>query len=143
MQRPRTIYLLRRAQLWIQSRLEEALSGQGLTPTQYTVLSLSDRGEGEALSSAQLARRAGVSSQSMNEVVGALQRKGLIEREEAPENRRILRTRLTAEGRRLLDVCEAAVDALEGQMLAGFAPDEVQSMRDGLQKIVPPARRDS
>lgn len=133
----RTIYLLRQVQLAAQVRLEDVLRAPGLTPAQYTVLSLSG-GQGPGPSSADLARRAGVSAQSMNEIIGALESKGLIHRQEALENRRILRIRLTEQGASLLSRCERLVDRAETGLLATLSPPEVEVLRGLLRKVLDP-----
>ncbi|MFT8243789.1 MarR family winged helix-turn-helix transcriptional regulator [Roseomonas sp. BN140053] len=143
----RTMYLLRQAQLASYARLEAALAGFGLTPTQYTALSLSDRpgeggeerAEGQAgsgPSSAELARRLGVTAQAMNEMIAALERKGLIRRREAAENRRILRISLTAEGTALLARCDAVVDGVEQEFLGVLAGGELDALRGTLVRLV-------
>ena len=73
---------------------------KGLSVAQYTTLSILRSRSG--LSNAQLARRLWVTPQSMNEVISALERAGLIERVPDVANRRILRTALTRDtaGRR-------------------------------------------
>ena len=124
----RTSYLLRQAQLRIYAAMVERLGALGLTPVQYTVLSLSSREGG--LSSADLARRTQITPQSMNEVITALHRKGLIRRHEAPENRRILRVALTKEGNRLLPECERQMDRLEAEFFRCFGKSELTAFRN-------------
>ncbi len=130
----RTSYLLRQAQLRIYAAMVERLGALGLTPVQYMVLSLSSREGG--LSSADLARRAQITPQSMNEIIGALHRKGLITRHEAPENRRILRVVLTKEGSRLLPECERQMDRLETEFFDCFDDSELTAFRDLLSKFL-------
>jgi DNA-binding MarR family transcriptional regulator len=136
----RTIYLLRQTQLRIYAAMVELLGALGLTPVQYMVLSLSSREGG--LSSADLARRAQITPQSMNEVITALHRKGLITRHEAPENRRILRVVLTKEGNRLLPECERQIDRLEAEYFRCFEKDELTAFRDLLSRFLEAHRAD-
>ena len=56
--------------------------------------------------------------QSMSEVIDALERKGLIERNPHPSHGRLLPATLTPKGRGVLAACERVVDELEGIMLA-------------------------
>jgi DNA-binding MarR family transcriptional regulator len=137
----RTSYLLRQAQLRIYAAMVERLDALGLTPVQYMVLSLSSREGG--LSSADLARRAQITPQSMNEVIAALHRKGLISRHEAPENRRILRVVLTKEGSRLLPECERQIDRLEADLFGCFNKSELTAFRDLLSTFLESRRIDS
>ena len=135
----RTIYLVRQLQLAIYARLEEVLRAHQLTPIQYTVLSILRARQG--LSSADLARRFSVTPQSMNELVAVLERKGLILRQEAPENRRVLRGSLTAEGKRLLARCDRLVDGLEAEFFADLGRGELAALRQVLTKLLAAARR--
>jgi DNA-binding MarR family transcriptional regulator len=57
--------------------------------------------------------------QSMSEVIHALERKGLIERNPHPNHRRTLPATLTPKGRRVLASCEEAVAEFESVMLEG------------------------
>jgi DNA-binding MarR family transcriptional regulator len=132
--RPRLLYLIKRVELGERARLEEVLRPYGLTVPQYTALSsLQVR---DNLSSAQLARRSFVTPQAMNQVVAALERDGIIEREPDPRNRRILRTRLTERGSKILRSCEEAVDVLESQMLAKLSPSAVDDLRAALERCI-------
>jgi DNA-binding MarR family transcriptional regulator len=137
----RTIYLLRQAQLRIYAAMVERLGALGLTPVQYMVLSLSSREGG--LSSADLARRAQITPQSMNEIIAALHRKGLIKRHEAPENRRILRVVLTKEGNRLLPECERQIDRLEAEFFQCFDKSELTAFRKLLSTFLDARRNDA
>jgi DNA-binding MarR family transcriptional regulator len=136
----RTSYLLRQAQMRVYTGMVERLGAFGLTPVQYMVLSLSSREGG--LSSADLARRTQITPQSMNEVIAALHRKGLITRHEAPENRRILRVVLTKEGSRLLPECERQIDRLEAELFQCFDRSELTAFRNLLSTFIESQRMD-
>ncbi len=139
---PRRFYIIKQLQHVIYQRLDEAMRRRGLTPTQYMVLSLSNR-RGEPPSSAQLARRARISAQSMNEIIAALEGKSLIIRHEDPERRRILRVSLTREGKAVLLACEKDVDALEEGFFAALSPGEDALLREMLGKILASLREES
>ena len=111
----RLSYVIARLDRAVRRGIEDALEPVGLTVPQFTALSVLARRAG--LSNAQLARRAYITPQSMNEVVLELERKGLLEREPDPAHRRILRATVTRKGRRVLDRCEAAVAEMEERML--------------------------
>ncbi|UAJ12591.1 MarR family winged helix-turn-helix transcriptional regulator [Glacieibacterium megasporae] len=134
MRASRTVYLIKRAETVVRTGLEASLQPLGLTPRQYVTLSLL-RDERDQ-SSADLARKAGITPQSMSETIASLIRKGLIERLESPEHRRILMTRLTGAGNALLAKCEAAVDVMEAQLLAAVAVGDLDALRRGLRAIV-------
>jgi DNA-binding MarR family transcriptional regulator len=106
------------------------LEAQGLSVNQYATLSVLDRRSG--LSNAQLARRALVSPQSMNEVLLALEQRGLVRRRAHPDHARILQARLTAKGRALLARCDAEVHQVEARMVSGLSEDERAALRGAL-----------
>jgi DNA-binding MarR family transcriptional regulator len=131
---PRISYVVARLERAIRQEISKRVKPYGLTTLQYTTLSvLGRRGE---LSNAQLARRAYMTPQSMSEVIEALENKGLIERNQHPNHRRVFPAVLTAEGRRVLAACDAAVDELEREMLADLTPHQERSLRNGLLSAV-------
>lgn len=117
----RLSYVIARLDRAVRSGIEEALEPAGLTVPQFTTLSVLVRRAG--LSNAQLARRAYITPQSMNEVVLQLEGKGLLKREPDPAHRRILRATVTRKGRTVLERCEAAVAEMEERMLEALDDD--------------------
>lgn len=136
----RTLYLLRQAQLAAHAALDAQLSALGVTPTQYAVLSLA-AGRGAPRSSAELARRAGVSAQAMAEMIAGLEAKGLIRREESPDNRRVLHIRPTRRGKAMLVRCDSAADAAEAELLGAFSPVERMTLDLLLRRVAGLAHR--
>jgi DNA-binding MarR family transcriptional regulator len=134
MAKPRTLYLLRQLHSLAYSALVDRLRALDLTPVQYMVLSLSSREGG--LSSADLARRAKVTPQTMNEIVAALERKTFVRRREDAGNRRILRVAVTGTGREVLARCDAQVDGLERELFRGLPPDELAVLRSTMARII-------
>jgi DNA-binding MarR family transcriptional regulator len=131
---PRTVYLVKRAETVVRNGLESCLQPLGMTPRQYVTLSLL-RDERDQ-SSADLARKAGITPQSMSETIAVLLAKHLIERCENPGHRRILMTRLTATGDILLADCETAVDAMEAKLLEAIPARDLDALRAALRAIV-------
>jgi DNA-binding MarR family transcriptional regulator len=127
---PTLLYLVGRMDRVVRRHIHEAIKDRGLSVNQYTMLSVLDRRSG--LSNAQLARRALVSPQSMNEVLLTLERRGLVRRRAHPEHGRILQARLTAKGRRLLAACDAEVQEVEARMVGDLSPGEQAALRHGL-----------
>ena len=94
MTEPRATYLVKRLESAVRRNLDLELGSHGMTTPQYAALSILRAQPG--LSSAQLARRAFVTPQSMQVMVTAFIRDGLVERRTDPSNQRILRNHLTA-----------------------------------------------
>ncbi len=47
----------------------------------------------------------------------------------------MLSTELTADGRRLLETCDALVDAYEQELLAELSPRQLSALREALAKV--------
>jgi DNA-binding MarR family transcriptional regulator len=130
----RVSYVIARLDRALRRQIADMVAPHGLTATQYTALSVLRVGKG--LSNAQLARRSYVTPQSMIEMLGTLEAKGLIERSPAPDHGRILRTELTPKGRRLLARCDEELDRIEGEMTSELSPEELESFEHMLRSCV-------
>ncbi len=128
------VYLLKRAELAVRSCAEVTLAQFRLTPTQFLLLFRLN--ESRDVSSADLARTIGVRPQSIVDLIGPLEREGLIKRREAPEHRRILRIRLSAAGERLLEQAIPVARQLEVELLSSLTPSEIANLRKGLTKLL-------
>jgi DNA-binding MarR family transcriptional regulator len=131
---PRTIYLIRQAQLAVSGLLQEAMQKYDLTASQYTILSIVCHRGG--ISSADLARRISVTPQSINEVISSLERLRLVSRQEAPDNRRILQINITPAGKRLLAACDRTVDGIEAELFRSLSHRELSTLGELLQKVL-------
>jgi DNA-binding MarR family transcriptional regulator len=132
---PRISYVVARLERAVRAAVSERVSPYGLTTLQYTTLSVLGA-RGQPLSNAQLARRAYMTPQSMIEVIDALERKGLIRRDPHPNHRRVYPATVTAKGRRVLKACDAAVEEMEEEMLAGLGVEERKSLLAWLKASV-------
>ena len=128
------MYLLNQANQAVRSQLEAALRELQMTGIQYTILTIVDQHEG--ISSAELSRRFFVTAQTMNEIINGLEQRRLIARKEDPANRRILRMKLTAEGRKLLKKCEDIADRIEEAAFDWIEPHEYEGLRQSLRALL-------
>ena len=127
---PTLLYLVGRIDRMVRRAIDDVVRSRGLSVNQYTTLSVLQRRSG--LSNAQLARRALVSPQSMNEVLLTLEERGLVRRRAHPDHGRILQARLTAKGRKLLAACDLQVRAVEARMVSRLSDEQRAALRDGL-----------
>jgi DNA-binding MarR family transcriptional regulator len=125
-------YLLKVAQQSLRLAMDTAMRDLGVTAPQYAVLRYLDESPG--MSGADLARRAFVTPQTMNRIIVNLDEAGLIDRAPHANSGRVLDTRLSPSGRRLLRRCRERVDAVENTMLSGLTASERQQLRDLLQR---------
>ena len=72
----------------------------------------------------------------MNELVGSLERRGLIRRDAKPTNRRILLIALTEDGHRLLAACDKRVDKLETELFGHLPPHVMAGLYDTMNDLV-------
>ena len=113
-------YLIKRAQAALNAHMARALHEHGVTLTQFAVLTA--LAEEPGLSNAELARRAFITPQSMNENLRELEQRSWITRSRHPTHGRILQIGLTERGRATLQACDATVTVIEQRMLADLDP---------------------
>ncbi len=120
---PSLLYAVKQVELAVRAHLDNLLKPTGVTALQFTALTVLERGDG--LTAATLARNSFVTTQSMADLVGALQRRGLVDRLRDPaDGRRILIT-LTDAGRTLVADMSPAVEHLERRMTQGLSATEI------------------
>lgn len=127
---PRLSYLIGRLDRVLRRRLSAAVEPVGLSLPAYVALSVLRAQDG--LSNAQLARRSLVTPQSMSEALATLVDRGYVQRRSDPGHGRIIRTELTAAGRRALERCDRAVDEVEREMLGGLTAADAARLRKAL-----------
>jgi DNA-binding MarR family transcriptional regulator len=120
-------------ELAVRAHLDDLLRPVGVTALQYTALTVLERRDD--LTAAALARNSFVTTQSMADLVGALHRRGLVERFRDPDDGRRVLIHLTEAGRALVADQRTAVEALEKRMLDGLGAAEVDVVRDGLNRM--------
>jgi DNA-binding MarR family transcriptional regulator len=86
---------------------QRVLDANGLSAAGWHVLTLLGRTDGLPLR--DVAERCYVSAATVTGVVDTLERDGLVERERDADDRRVIRVRLTKEGRRRLDKARRSV----------------------------------
>jgi DNA-binding MarR family transcriptional regulator len=137
---PRLSYLIGRLDRVLRRRLSAAVEPAGLTLPAYTALSVLRVEDG--FSNAQLARHSLVTPQSMMEALAQLVDQGYVRRQADPDHGRIIRTELTAAGRRALERCDRAVDLVEREMLGDLDAADAAYLRDALARCGRALERD-
>src|SRR6202163_1166489 len=134
-------YMLKAAASALHSALEAVLRPLGMTITHYSCLELLAQRPG--LSNSELARGTFVTRQSMNVLLQALERQGLVVRPAQAPVGRALPTRLTPRGRRSLEKATVAVRSVEVRMLGGMTEDEQSDAFRMLRSMIHSLRNDS
>ena len=126
-------FALKQAQQALRTRLDSGLREIGLTTPQYAVLAFLEVEAGA--SNAALARRAFVTPQTMQAILVALERAGLIARTPHPEHGRVQMTELTARGRRALKAASGIVADAEEHLRHASAPFDPQAVAAMLLRL--------
>ncbi len=83
-----------------------------------------------------MAARAGITVQSMGELVDDLETKGYLERRPDPKDRRAKRIHLTARGRTNARIAKQATADVEDHLAGLLGQRHYQQLRDSLQQII-------
>jgi DNA-binding MarR family transcriptional regulator len=126
-------FALKQAQHALRTRLDSGLREIGLTTPQYAVLAFLKVEAGA--SNAALARRAFVTPQTMQAILVALERAGLIARTPHPEHGRVQMTELTARGRGALEAASGIVADAEERLRNASAPFDPQAVAAMLLRL--------
>jgi DNA-binding MarR family transcriptional regulator len=126
-------FALKQAQQALRTRLDSGLREIGLTTPQYAVLAFLEVEAGA--SNAALARRAFVTPQTMQAILMALERAGLIARIPHPEHGRVQMTELTARGRGALEAASGIVAEAEERLRKASAPFDPQAVAAMLRRL--------
>lgn len=130
----RTFYLIRQVSNLVRTVIERGVAELDITPAQYTLMNwLVDR---DAVTSAMLARALHVSPQTMNTLISALQKQGLVDRRHDAKNKRILLIALTEKGRDAVARCNRIVDGLEDDYFAQLSATELVAFRHTLERLM-------
>jgi DNA-binding MarR family transcriptional regulator len=114
-------YLVRQANVAVRAAMEKALAALDVTPPQFTVLTMIAAYPGA--SGADLARLTFLTPQTINVIVGNLEKMGAIAKSAHAVHGRILRLTATPKGLALLRRCRTRVGAIEDR-IAGLAGRE-------------------
>ena len=114
-------YLIRQASVAVRAAMEKALADLEVTPPQFSVLTMIAAYPG--ISGADLARLTFLTPQTINVIVGNLEKAGTIEKSAHAGHGRILQITATTAGRALLKRCRTRVAKVE-QRLVGLAGRE-------------------
>ncbi|GGM35100.1 MarR family winged helix-turn-helix transcriptional regulator [Dactylosporangium sucinum] len=126
-------FLVRHAWLSLRSVVAEALVQHDLSVAQFASLMMLEASPG--LSVADVARKVSSARQSANEMLGGLERAGLVERRPHPNDRRAQQIFLTDAGRERLAAARPTVRAVEERLAAGFTEADLAVVRLWLARM--------
>jgi DNA-binding MarR family transcriptional regulator len=126
-------FLVRHAWLALRGVVAEALVQHDLSVAQFASLLMLDESPG--LSVADVARKVSTARQSANEMLGGLERAGLVERRPHPNDRRSQQIFLTGAGRQRLAEAMPTVHEVEARLAAGFSAEEIAVVNAWLRRM--------
>lgn len=123
---------IKRAEQALIATKTAALKPAGLTVPQYSALL--HLAENPGISAAALARLAGVTPPTMNTVLTNLQDRGLVDRTPHEWHKNVLETRLTEQGRAVMDDADARAIAVERALAERFTAAELAAVQESLTR---------
>jgi DNA-binding MarR family transcriptional regulator len=126
-------FRVRHAWLALRTVVAEALAAHDLSVAQFASLLMLEESPG--LSVADVARKVSTARQSANEMLGGLERAGLVERRPHPTDRRSQQIFLTPAGAKRLAEAAPTVNAVEARLSAGFSAAEMAVVDAWLQRM--------
>ena len=127
-------YLLTAAQHEVFLVFSERLADYGITPGQYGVLNcLWSQGSAAPKEIARLLR---LENSTVSGILDKLQKRGLVNRVLALNDRRSIRVEPTREGLALRDDVLHTVEELNREVLAAFVPEERRQLLDLLRRLI-------
>lgn len=118
----------------IETRLEAALSGTGLSLSKFAVLDRLMKA-GEPLLLTRLAQQLSCVKSNITQLVDRLEAEGLVERKDDPEDRRSVLAVITHEGQHRHEVGERVLTAEAKELLKSFKEDELELLNKLLAKF--------
>jgi DNA-binding MarR family transcriptional regulator len=131
---PTTGYLTWQFSQIIAGRLERALRTEDLTLAQHNALQQVLWTPG--VSAAEIARRSGITAQSMGAAVSQLVERGLLRREPHPTSRRGMRLFATTEGHAAADRAASIARRIEQETTSPLSPDDKDTIHRLLYRLV-------
>lgn len=132
-------YHLRRAQNAVFNHFIDSLTGHGVSPGQFGVLTLIDANEG--LSQSALAKTLGIERSTMVAVIDRLEAQGCVERKLSETDRRSYALALTEAGTELLSRARSQVRSHERHINADLSDAEKAMLIDLLDRVARAAGR--
>lgn len=116
-------------------RMDARMSRYDMTPAQtHTLLYLCHRGE--PVPQRDVVAHLRVKPSTANGILDRMEEKGLIRRTADPADQRQKRVEATEKGRELKDLAEDAFQDAEDMMLRGLKPEELDTLRELLCRII-------
>jgi DNA-binding MarR family transcriptional regulator len=115
---------------------EQVVKGNGLTGAQYNVLRILRGAEPEGLACSTIAERMISHDPDMTRLLDRMEKRNLITRQRQSDDRRVVKTRITARGLDTLRRLEQPIRALHKRQFGGMTAAQVRTLAGLLGEIV-------
>ena len=130
-----TYLALVRAQDRLVGQAADLVKTRGLTIATYNALRIL-RGAGpEGLACGEIAERLIHRVPDVTRLLDRMERDGLVRRARSSDDRRVVRTQLTAKGRAAVDALDEPVMALHAEQFAGLSVRELELLERALERL--------
>ncbi|WP_435590679.1 MarR family winged helix-turn-helix transcriptional regulator [Nocardia sp. bgisy118] len=126
-------FIVRKVWLNMRAAIGEELKEFGLSTSQYATLMMTAAQPG--MSVADIAREVASTRQAANEMIGGLEKEGLIERRPHPTDRRTHQIQVTEAGMQRYAAARVAVARREAELEAGLTPAQRKAIREWMSGI--------
>ncbi len=119
----------------LSDRLEQLVKTVDITLAQYNVLHILRGAPADGLCRNDVRDRMVSRMPDMTRMLDRMEDAGLVKREQSREDRRMMRTLITAKGRRTLDQLDAVVEAEHVSSLGHLSKAQLRALIDTLQHV--------
>ncbi len=113
--------------------MQQLLKEYGLTPSQYNVLRILRGAGADGLRCAEIGERMLTHDPDITRLLERLLRQGLIERRRDGKDRRVVHSRISAEGLRVLMELDPVTERASKSLLGHMGPEKLESLIDLLE----------
>ena len=118
----------------LSQRAADLLKLFDISPAQYNVLRIL-RGANEALPCGQIAERMVSRDPDITRLLDRMEMRGLISRARAEDDRRVVKTQITAKGLSLLDDLQPVIVEYHRRQFAGFGEKKLKQLVEWMDQI--------
>jgi DNA-binding MarR family transcriptional regulator len=121
----------------LRQQAEQLMKEHSLTGTQYNVLRILRGAEPAGLPCKGISDRMISHDPDMTRLLDRMEKRGLITRERQVNDRRVVRTRITAAGLDILKKLDAPVQELHRRQFRTLAPARLKNLAAALEEVIP------
>ncbi len=127
-------YLVKKVAVCLQRQVDTRMVNLGLTDSQWKPLLMLSTGKGDTASA--LAREMNIDAGAVSRMIDRLEAKGMIQRVNCKDDRRVARLALTEQGREVTRNIPAVLAEVLNHHLRGFSQDEAAILKTQLRRML-------